>query len=453
MKSGKEQELNIKITSDKSARYIIDGQEFIDEITLKKIVDFEDTIEIYSNTVFLYSKCYIKYTNLPVVNISNNVNDVNLEYIYGNVNIIDPNYEENESKYLLNVDVKIRTRGTSSSYEDKKSYRLTLVENNNKKDLALLGMRTDSDWILDSLYADDAYVRNGMGYDLWNLMNQDIDHEYAVILRWQFVEVFMDDEYIGLYVLKEPIDEDTLGLSETSNSDSGILLKGIDHAMADFSEENIKNIKEEVYYGFEIKYPRDLKDNSKYWYKILTKMKDYYTGNITDQVIEDNFYMDNFVNYRLLLIALEAVDNYEPKNTYFSLKDMSESTKLLLTPWDMDLTFGLEWDDIEGPKKSYENVHFFENKYKQYDIIDYTNSQNYLKALKSRWNFLRKEVFNDIVINNLIDGYENKLVLSGAANRNYVEWGKDTDINTELDEIRQWCKKRFEVVDKYINNL
>lgn len=444
---GKDIKFDIEITSKNKVRYIIKDQEFDKKATITTTVDFNNPIEIYSSNNYIYNKYYIKFTNIPIINISNKSSDVKTEYLYGEVNVVDPNYIQNESEYCLTSKMRIRTRGSSSSYYEKKSYRIKLCEDNsnNKKDLSLLGMRTDSDWILDSLYTDNSKIRNGMSSDIWNLINEDVDEGYHVKLNWKFVEVFMYDEYVGLYVLKEPVDEKSLNLNKTSNGNSGILLKGIDNYMPDFSEERIKSLNGDVYYGLEIKYPEDLKDNSLYWYKILSKMKNYYSGNITDEVIEDTFYLENLVNYRLFITAINAVDNYEPKNVYFSLKDFNEDTKLLLTPWDLDLTFGLGWDNEIGAKDSYEQFGIVRE-------INIGNSPNYVKKIKQRWSYLRENVFNETIIINLTDRYYKELTLSDAIIRDYNRW-KNSDIDVEFKNIKEWCNKRFEVVDRYISEL
>lgn len=443
---GKEKLLDIEIVSDRDTKYIIEEQEFYDKITLNYVLDFNNVIELYSNSLFYYNKYYIKFTNLPIISISNNSSVVNMDYTYGNISIIDPNYDENESEYNIVSEIKVRTRGSSSANLEKKSYRVRLYENNANKNLSLLGLRDDSDWILDPLYTDDSKIRTKLSYDIWNLINEDVNKENYATLNCEYVEVFMEEEYIGLYLLKEPIDEDSLNLKETSFTNSGILLKGVTHDMIDFSYDKINNISEDIYCSLELKYPKNLHDNSAYWYSILSKMKDYYSGNITDETINNTFYIDNFLNYRLFLLALSAEDNYEPKNVYFSLKDLDENTKVVLTPWDLDFTFGLGWkEDMPRGAELYDEV-------EKIIELNVENAPEFVTSLKSRWKYLRKNVFNETVIEELINYYYNELTLSDAVDRDYNKWIK-ADINVELDEIKTWCEKRFKVIDKYIDEL
>ncbi len=447
---GRDINLKIEINTNKNVKHIIDGKEFSKSIELTTKAEYNKAIEIYSNNAFYYDKKYIKFTNLPILCINSSSKKLTKEYSFGNISILDPDYIKDESEYCINSDINIRLRGTSSYFSSKKSYRIRLQENNNnkrKKKLSLLGLRNDSDWILESLYSDPSKIRNLLAYDLWNLMNEDISEDYYAKLNGKFIEIFMNGEYAGLYVLKEPIDEKTLNLKETSNSDSGILLKGVSYNSTDFSEDSINNIKGEEYGSYELKYPENLKNSSMYWKIILNRIKDYYMENVTDEMIENNFCSDNYVNFRVLIMALNALDNSSTKNLYLSLKNLNSDTKVLITPWDLDLSFGMEWvktEKSEGPRKCYENVMLVEE--------NTSNCYNYPKNLKSRWKYLRKNVFNDKVIDEIVSNYYNELTVTGAIDRENSKW-EDVDLDVEFNEIRDWCNKRFIAIDEYMNNL
>ena len=141
--NGKEVTLNIKIETNSQAKNIIDDKEFKDSITIKRKIDFKDKIEVYSNSNYYYNKYYIAFTNLPTITISNDANDVGEDYSFGNIKVIDPEYTENESEYSMDSQMNIRIRGSSTKTSLKKSYRKKLGENN-KQELSLLGMTTNS---------------------------------------------------------------------------------------------------------------------------------------------------------------------------------------------------------------------------------------------------------------------------------------------------------------------
>ncbi len=74
--------LNIEVVSNSNLKNIIDGKEFANNLEINKKIDYNSVIEIYSSTNYFYNKYYIKFTNFPIVSLSNNVNDIKEKYLY-----------------------------------------------------------------------------------------------------------------------------------------------------------------------------------------------------------------------------------------------------------------------------------------------------------------------------------------------------------------------------------
>ncbi len=93
----------------------------------------------------------------------------------------------------------IEIRGSSSQFFPKKSYGIEFW-NDNDMDIehSLFGMPMDEDWILYAPYSDKSLMRNVLMYELSNEMNK-----YAS--RTQWVEAYINEEYLGVYVLMEKI--------------------------------------------------------------------------------------------------------------------------------------------------------------------------------------------------------------------------------------------------------
>jgi hypothetical protein len=91
------------------------------------------------------------------------------------------------------VATEIRVRGASSRNHPKKGYKLDL-----SSAVELLGMPAEKDWVLHSCWTDKTCLRNVLGY--W---------QAAKLFPWaprtEFVEVFINDSYRGLYVLIENV--------------------------------------------------------------------------------------------------------------------------------------------------------------------------------------------------------------------------------------------------------
>src|SRR4029450_558681 len=111
------------------------------------------------------------------------------------------------------VDVQGRggmhVRGQSSSDFGQRSYTWeTWTNEDADKSVAILGMPSDSDWVLQSMFNDKTLMRNMLPYTLCREVNGSMG-----ATRGQFVEVFFNQDggpvsyadYRGVYVLNENI--------------------------------------------------------------------------------------------------------------------------------------------------------------------------------------------------------------------------------------------------------
>ena len=93
------------------------------------------------------------------------------------------------------VDLTIRGRGNSSwLYMPKKSYKIEFV-----KKQSMLGMPKDKDWALISNYADKTLMKNYLMYNL----SAKLGAFYSP--RCEFAELYLNGEYLGVYLLTETI--------------------------------------------------------------------------------------------------------------------------------------------------------------------------------------------------------------------------------------------------------
>ena len=98
--------------------------------------------------------------------------------------------------------IGIEVRGATSQAFPKKQYALeTRTAAGENRDVPLLGMPEENDWILHAPYADKTLVRNVVAYRLARAMGR-----YAS--RTRFCEVVLNGEYQGVYVLLESIKRD-----------------------------------------------------------------------------------------------------------------------------------------------------------------------------------------------------------------------------------------------------
>jgi hypothetical protein len=97
----------------------------------------------------------------------------------------------------------IEIRGQSSQTFPMKSYTIELrTASGTAQDVPLLGMPADNDWVLYAPYTDKTLMRNVLAYAIAREMGR-----WAA--RCRFVELVVDNDYKGVYVLMEKIKKST----------------------------------------------------------------------------------------------------------------------------------------------------------------------------------------------------------------------------------------------------
>ena len=95
--------------------------------------------------------------------------------------------------------IGIKLRGNSSLSFNQKKYTIKLRDNDgNEVDAPLMGMPAHSDWVLLAPYNDVSAVRDPLAFQLW----RDMGHWGP---RTRMVELTLNGEYCGIYILSEAI--------------------------------------------------------------------------------------------------------------------------------------------------------------------------------------------------------------------------------------------------------
>ena len=95
--------------------------------------------------------------------------------------------------------IGIKLRGNSSLSFNQKKYTIELRDNDGKEvDAPLMGMPAHSDWVLLAPYNDVSAVRDPLAFQLW----RDMGHWGP---RTRMVELTLNGEYRGIYILSEAI--------------------------------------------------------------------------------------------------------------------------------------------------------------------------------------------------------------------------------------------------------
>ncbi|HIJ70435.1 MAG TPA: hypothetical protein HPP87_03625 [Planctomycetes bacterium] len=319
----------------------------------------------------------------------------------------------------------MKVRGNSSQILPKKQYAFeTWDESDEDKNVSILNMPAESDWVFHAPYGDKALMRNYLAYK-WGgwLGHYTVRTKHVeMFYNWDNNVVSMSD-YIGVYVFMEKIkrDKDRVDIAKLESTDNteprisgGYIVK---HDIPDPDEET------SIFYtslGIELipvtPEPEDITTPQKNWIRnYLNDFEDaLYSEDFEDPQTGYAKYIDinSFRDYTLFTEALKNADSYYA--SMFMHKD--RNGKLNLGPiWDWNVCMGATSDhDCYIPSDwLYEWVGSFWFPRLRED-------PEYLLLFADRWYSLRREAFQTSRLMSEID--TTAAYLDEAQQRNFTRW-------------------------------
>ncbi|MBE6139428.1 MAG: hypothetical protein E7174_02860 [Firmicutes bacterium] len=402
-------------------------------------VDYSKQIKVIIYNDKYYYETKIQLTNLPLISITSEsditTNDTESIFTYINTNNIEKQFINNS---------KIHIRGASSKKFDKKSYKINMYNKSYKKEeeVNIENFYYGNSFILDAVYRDPSKLRNVLSTELWNDISNDFNN---VDIYSEFVEVFINNEYKGIYVFTEPINRRRLNLNKSDSTDTSIIIKSVNWIMPQEIKKNY-NIDIPIHLGYELKYPNDSEFYESSWDLILNKLSTYYTDMYSYEKIKNSFNLKNYIDIIIFNAFTNNSDNNLAKNNYFYAHSLN-SKEIYIQPWDMEYSYGLTFAS--------ENKKFYEknlNDYTEiYTLFYHEDCPEINKLLIDRYWELRKNILTKEYFDNVLDKYKNQLN-KGAALRDSSIW-YEYDIEEEIEEIRTWIYNRLDYFDSYIKDL
>ena len=418
------------------------------------------------------SSCvYFTQSNLPLVLITTAQAILDDPRILGNMKVLnDPSGFNELSDEPTDYDglISIEIRGSSSQMFPKKSYAFETQdaagENNN---VSLLGMPEENDWILYGPYTDKSLMRNALVFELGEKLNR-----YTP--RRRFCEVFINNDYRGVYMLMENIKRDanrvdiaTLLPEDTEGDEltGGYILK-VDKFTGDFEG------------GWNSPYPTvGGEENFIQFHKpeaddLNAPQMEYIEGHITafeDALAGPDFAdselgykpfvdMNSFVDLYLINELSKNIDGYRLSTYFYKQKD-SNGGKIVMGPWwDYNLSLG-NVDYCEGA-----NTEGFEvdtdcgnaNPFWWERMLEDTAYRDMTRCL---WEDYRSAAWSNESIHNTIDSLA--ALLQEANVRDFARWPRlgeyvwpnafvGQTYEEELEYMRDWIDDRLAWLDANI---
>lgn len=408
-------------------------------------------------------------SSLPLVNITVDLDNVSREsYTNASIEIVDP-LMRTDGNVSTMLSCKVKYRGTYSSYLNKKSFAVKLLDDDGESlDASILGIRKDDAWILDAMAVDRIRMRNRVNFDVWNAMSRtpyETKYDNRNGTLGFFVEVFINEAYQGLYCMTDKINRKLLNLDKAKTDSNGNpIINGVLYKCeiwgdaAYFAGYDDSPMTEEVWNGWELQYPDDYPCEQAY-----TPLKEFidFCSTSTDSELvaqlDNEIYVQNLIDYHVFVLSQGLTDN-AMKNTFLSAMNVNNSESAdkiyMITPWDLDASLGSAWDgDYMYDKVSnvrLMRVILYSRLWKMPDC-DYANK------VADRWRELRQTVLADDAIANRLDEYAIQLIESGAWARERKKWKGNPvalkeDLFEELDYVKQWYSDNATILDERIFN-
>lgn len=380
----------------------------------------------------LFGQVNLTSSNLPIVKIwvpnGLQINDVNR--IVCDMGVIDNPSGVNlindpSNGYLGKIDIEIR--GSTSQQYPKKSYGFetqTITGLNNN--VALMGLPSENDWILNGPYTDKTMLRDAMTYELSRKMGH-----YAS--RFRFCELLINGEYLGVYLLFERIkrDNNRVDIAHLDADDlagdsltGGYIVK-VDKLTGQVGSTWNSNFSQEVVFQFHDPEFDELNPiQSNYMQTYISDFENAIQANPESNYLT---YIEptSFYDFFILQELGRTVDGYRSSSFLYKDKNSGDyQGRLVAGPmWDFNLSYG-NADYCDAPLTTGWQYNF--------DLIcnfptqipfwwkKLLESPSYRNGLRCRWNELRLGPLHTDSIHVWIDSMTTLLTESRI--RNFQKW-------------------------------
>lgn len=366
-------------------------------------------------------------TETPKIYIEGNLFMQNKSEI-GNFKIKYKSESINLEKYAT-----LKIQGSSSSTYPKKNYTIKFFNDEDCSDKFKVnfGWGRQNKYVLKANWTDKTHSRNivtahiaAQVQDKYNLFQNTPNNG---LIDGFPVEVYLNNEFHGLYTLNIPKDDWLYGMDD--NNPNHIIMVGEKYSEATaFKEVNIDG------------WNNQLDDNSPTVQQKMLRLINFVV-NSTDQEfkenIEDYLNLDATLNYYVLCHTLNIADN-NAKNLLFVTYD---GKIWYPTLYDLDTTFGSYYHGLELYPTDYDLQMNHNRLFERLSIL-------FKKEIEQRYKELRQNILSEENIINEIDKVYLQIEPS-LFEKEQQKWGQLPGY--ELTQLKEYIHERLPYVDKMMN--
>jgi hypothetical protein len=216
----------VAVFTFKGAKVTLNG---VEQVSGSSANDFRApltyTITAADGSTLNYTVKLKTFTGLPVIYIRSPHISSREQYVDGSMTI-----DGNIDYPSVSLKIQIKGRGNSTWGKPKNPYKIKLEEKT-----SLLGMPPDREWALLANWFDKSLLRNDLGFELSEIL------EMAWTPRRRLVDVYIDSEYQGNYLLTETVKtgKDRLNINVIKDNKPADTLNGY-IVEADWRQEGVQ---------------------------------------------------------------------------------------------------------------------------------------------------------------------------------------------------------------------
>ncbi|MBD3256025.1 MAG: hypothetical protein GF383_13095 [Candidatus Lokiarchaeota archaeon] len=338
----------------------------------------------------------------------------------------------------MNSRIKYRGSGNEGGSRrwPKKGYRLELSQ-----DISLLNMRKDDDWVLFSMYLDFSRTRIKLGLDSWASLNEL--NPTAFSPESEYVTLYFNGEFQGLYLLAEKTDRRLFNLNEPSNDNKTSLIFQADvgSTLREYHQSTWHQDWPNEYEGYRV-----MDDIMNYIVRFINCVDNNTFFSLTNGIFS-LFEKSNLIDFYLYNYFNMHLDFWS--NNYFIIRN-SYPNKFFLIPWDYDKSFGqYGWERYAAAKDQQKDIC---NQSQLFNRL--LQNSSFLKECKDRWFYLRRSLWTQEYFIEKLEEYEERIkyILEFEVkmwNPKTIKLKYENDLDESTESLHDWIKERLIFCDNY----
>ena len=289
---------------------------------------------IFFSSLIIADDSWMVYDDSSVARVDIYVDSLALEWMYDYDNVESDSlhmaYMYYQNEYINDTleQVGFRLRGNTSRASQKKSFKLDFNHFVSGRDFYSVEKIN-----LNGEHNDVSIIRSKLSWDIFESIEM-------VAPRANHIEVYINDNYYGLYISVEHIDDSFL--SKNFSDDTGNLWKCLWPANLGYRGSDPND-----YHPWVDDYrPYDLKTNDEeYDFTQLARL--IHIINNDPDSLEHVLDVSEFIKYLAINILTGGWDDYRSLQNNFYLYHQPNIDRFLLIPYDYDNTFGVDWFSVD----------------------------------------------------------------------------------------------------------